>query len=253
MLSKINHLVIIVFSLFFCFSLQAKSFDWSQWEMIVSSKVISDSSALISTKLLNYQSLLNDQRIKKIYLALQNYDPSKLYGNEKKAFYINAYNFYAVSMVLNHWPIESIRDIGNVFFKVWDKDVGKINGEWVTLNYIEHEVLRPMGDPRIHFAIVCASLSCPDLRTEIYMSNNLDTQLENQTSNFLNNPSKGLLKKRNGIEISKIFKWFENDFDSQGGILNFIEKYQLLGDNIEDVDFLPYNWQLNEYTAIKTK
>ncbi|VAX00049.1 hypothetical protein MNBD_GAMMA22-1107 [hydrothermal vent metagenome] len=245
------------FSLFFiiltlyALPAQAKEFNWKLWQEILSDRVQAGQIFNISSNLVNYKSLLKDPRIQKINLALEQYDPSKLQKNYKKSFYINAYNYYAVLMVLNNYPVDSIKDIGNIFFQVWDKEVATLNNKAITLNDIEHQILRPMGDPRIHFAIVCASMSCPSLSTQVYSANNLDTQLNFQTKLFLNNNSKGLSIKNNELYVSSLFKWFKDDFIKSDGIINFIKQYKAIPNSIENLNYLDYNWQLNDLTAKK--
>ena len=130
-----------------------------------------------------------------------------------------------------------------------EKDAGAIGAKTYTLNEIEHEILKKyFEEPRIHFAIVCGSLSCPDLRKGVYLPGEIDTQLEENTAGFLKNAAKGVLIKEKQAEISQIFKWFADDFKLTGGVWKFIRKYlSNLGDEKEySIDYLPYNWKLNE-------
>lgn len=102
-----------------------------------------------------------------------------------------------------------------------------------------------MGEPRIHFAIVCASLSCPDLRKELYHAKRLNEQLNDQTRKFLNNQSKGLIIEKEFIRVSKIFDWFENDFDVTGGVLTFIKLYRTSFPELKVKANIPYDWSVN--------
>ncbi|MCZ6541330.1 MAG: DUF547 domain-containing protein, partial [Nitrospinae bacterium] len=145
-------------------------------------------------------------------------------------------------------------DAGNLLGSVWKKTVGVVGGKDDTLNEIEHEIIRKMGDPRIHAAIVCASVSCPDLRKEAYTKEHLDAQLNDQLRRFLANRGKGLqINHKNGrILLSKIFDWFEDDFEPKGGVLPFLARYapepdrSLLKNGDADVSYLDYNWDLNK-------
>ncbi len=249
-INLITSLLIITLSLS-AVPAQAKEFNWQLWQEILTTNIKAGQVFNISTTLVDYKPLLNDNRIKQIDLALKKYDPSSLQADQKKAFYINAYNYYAVLMVLNNYPVDSIKDIGNIFFQVWDKEVGSINQTAITLNDIEHVILRPMADPRIHFAIVCASMSCPSLSNQIYTSDKLDMQLDRQTKLFLNNNSKGLIIKNNELFVSSIFKWFKEDFIKKDGVINFIKHYTSIPDSIENISYLPYNWQLNDLSSLK--
>ena len=115
----------------------------------------------------DYAALKKDPRWKGVVRSLERSKPDALPSAEAKlAFWINAYNVLAIQTVLSNYPLDSIRDVGSFFSPVWKRQAGKIDGKAVTLDQIEHQILRPMGDPRIHAAIVCASRSCPSLRRE---------------------------------------------------------------------------------------
>ncbi|MGH8557393.1 MAG: DUF547 domain-containing protein [Methylococcales bacterium] len=105
---------------------------------------------------------------------------------------MNSYNILAIKMVLDHWPVESIKDAGGLLNPVWNQRAGEIGGEPVTLGQIEHKILRPMGEPRIHFAIVCASVSCPNLYNQPYTAARLNTQLDEQVRGFSGNEEEGM-------------------------------------------------------------
>jgi hypothetical protein len=160
----------------------------------------------------------------------------------------------AAKMVLDHYPVKSIKDAGSFFTAVWKKEVGVVAGKMRTLNEIEHEILRKMNEPRIHVAIVCASVSCPDLRAEAYTVDKLDSQLDDQLKLFLVNEEKGLRidKKKGRIYLSSIFKWFKEDFESKGGVRNYLASYAPEEDKASlknhklSVHYLDYDWELNE-------
>ena len=156
-------------------------------------------------------------------------------------------------MVVDHLPIKSIKDIGGFFSPVWKKPAGQVAGKERTLDEIEHEILRKLDEPRIHVAIVCASVSCPDLRLEAFKVETLNKQLNDQVIEFLKSSEKGMKidKKGGHVYLSSIFKWFEGDFESRGGVLKFISKYvspdaakDLARSDIK-VFYLDYNWDLN--------
>lgn len=194
----------------------------------------------------DYSALKKSGQLEAAYQLIKTFPVETLANREEKlAFYINAYNILALKMVLDHWPVDSIKDVGNLLSPVWKKTAGVIGGQEVSLDAIENEVLRPMGEPRIHFAIVCASVSCPDLRTEPYSADKLNAQLDDQAGLFLNNAQKGLNDDGKVIHVSKIFDWFENDFKAVGGIEAFIHQHRngLSKSAIKaDID---YDWSLN--------
>ena len=175
-------------------------------------------------------------------------------ANGRLAFWINAYNVLAIDMVVRHLPLESIRDVGSLFRPVWKRPAGTVAGRAVTLDTIEHEILRPLGEPRIHAAIVCASTSCPSLRREAYRAERLDAQLDAAMRDWLGDPEKGLRVESGRVRLSKIFDWFDEDFAAAGGVLAFVVPYlsapvrralDALGPNPRIVWF-DYDWSLND-------
>ena len=170
---------------------------------------------------------------------------------EQIAYWINAYNAYTIELILEYEPLESIKDIGSkiqipFFNSPWDIKFIEINGEKVDLNNIEHGILRKEFDePRIHFAIVCASFSCPKLRNEAFVADKLENQLSDQTAHFINDPTRNEITS-SVIKISKIFRWFKGDFTKNGTIIDFLNQYSNTHIN-EDakIDYKDYNWDLN--------
>jgi hypothetical protein len=176
--------------------------------------------------------------------------------SERLAFWINAYNVLAIDVVLRHDPVESIKDVGGWLTPVWRLPAGRAGGRAVTLHEVEHEILRPLGEPRIHAAIVCASTSCPSLRREPFSAEALDAQLEAGMRAFLADPRKGLAVDRGAgvLRLSKIFDWFEEDFASQGGVRRYVtsrapdDERAWLEPRARDVrlEWLDYDWSLND-------
>ena len=161
---------------------------------------------------------------------------------EEMAYWINAYNAYTIKLILDNYPLNSIRDIK----QPWDIMFVPFEQKLISLNAIEHDILRKKGDPRIHFAIVCASVSCPNLSNKAFTGVELDAQLDAATTAFLNDNSKNVFE--NGkAKLSKIFKWFSKDFNNSGGVIEFIKEYrdiELLKKS--DISYLDYNWDLND-------
>lgn len=170
---------------------------------------------------------------------------------QKKAFLINAYNVLTIKLILNHYPVRSIKKIGGFFTKPWSIKFFKLlDGKIESLDPIEHEWLRPkFKDYRIHAAVNCASISCPVLRFEAYRADSLDAQLEDQMKIWLEDTTRNNLSPiNNAVSISKIFDWYKVDFESWGGgVRAVLTKHsgKALG-NIEHLKFLDYNWELNE-------
>ena len=204
----------------------------------------------------DYARLRNNPEWEKLVVSLARTEPAALETErEKLAFWINAYNILAIDIVVQNYPVDSIKDIGSFFRPVWDRAAGRIAGQAYTLGQIEHEILRPMGEPRIHGAIVCASLSCPPLLREPFRAATLDTQLDAHIRSWLSDTRKGVRIDTDGetVVISKIFDWFEEDFATGGGVLAFISEHldderrrqlSALGTSPE-LEYLDYDWSLN--------
>ena len=187
---------------------------------------------------------------------VENARPSRLGREQQMAFWINAYNILTIDLILKHYPIESIKDIGSFFSPVWDIDVATIEGAPITLGGIEHEILRPMGEPRIHAAIVCASISCPTLARTPFRAEALDEDLSKAMRAFMSQRKKGVQIDRAAgrVTISKIFDWFEEDFEAAGGPVATIARYvdaedarwlETKGKNAS-IRYFDYDWSLND-------
>ncbi len=200
----------------------------------------------VSLMQVDYRAIKETGVLARAYQVISDFNPEQLTSpDEQMAFYINTYNILALKMVADHWPTDSIKDSGNFFRPVWDNKAGVINGQSVSLGYIEHKILRPMGDPRIHLAIVCASISCPDLSQEPYTAAQLNEQLNDQAKRFLDNPGKGLKLSNETIHVSKIFDWFEKDFGGKEGVRSFVWQYQESLPTFKIKADLPYDWATN--------
>jgi hypothetical protein len=140
------------------------------------------------------------------------------------------------------------KDVGTLISPVWDKPAGSINGKTVSLDDIENKILRQMGEPRIHFAIVCASVSCPDLRNTPYTASNLNAQMNEQVQQFLANADKRVRIGDRNIQISRIFDWFEMDSKPAGGVETFIRRYRADLPELPLKDGINYDWSLNGIT-----
>jgi len=194
----------------------------------------------------------NEEKLDQYLAILGSTDVQALDRDGQMAFYINAYNAWTIKLILSGYPgVESIKDLGGFFSGPWKKEFVQLNGEIVTLDHIEHDILRPTyKDPRIHFAVNCASKGCPPLLAEPYYGSRLDSQLEKVARDFINNSEKNYLDE-NKLYVSKIFKWFAEDFNDD--VIGFFLKYaddslknqlQERKDRIK-VKYLDYDWSLN--------
>jgi hypothetical protein len=248
---------ISIFFLFLTFSsTHANAFQFSDWDIILKKYVKSGLLDGVRLNTVDYEQLKIDPIFHQLENNLNSFPLSKLITNkEKLSFWINVYNIFAVKVVTDNYPLESIKDVGGLFKSVWKVKAGTVDNKKYTLDEIEHQILRKMGDPRIHTAIVCASISCPDLATEAYTPEKLNEQLDKQMKVFLSNPSKGMRidtkRKHPRIYLSPIFDWFREDFKSNGGVLKFIKPYilskykQALNNPDHSISYMHYNWSLN--------
>jgi hypothetical protein len=231
-------------------ALPAQAFEHAPWDALVHEHVVLLPGEHASQ--VDYAGMARERAALKAYLASLSMVPRAEFDawpkNERKAFLINAYNAFTVEKILTRWPdIGSIWDFGKIFGNPFKDDFFTLFGAPMTLDGIEHGMLRKPGaydDPRVHYAVNCASVGCPMLREEAYDAARLDAQLDQQARRFLSDRSRN--RFRDGrLEVSKIFDWFKEDFAP-------LEKYfaqyaQLLGypGGPVAIDFLDYDWSLN--------
>lgn len=211
--------------------------------------------------LVNYKGFQNDRKKLDAYLQkLSEHHPNdKNWSKEEQlAYWINAYNAFTVQLILDNYPIESIKDITSgpsIAFinSPWDIKFINIEGAEYDLNNIEHNFLRKRWEePRIHFGVNCASISCPVLPQFAFTADKIYEQLDEQGRRFLNDPSKNKITA-NSIQISKIFKWFSGDFEKNGTLIDFLNKFSDTQINADaEIDYLEYDWGLNEAKGAST-
>lgn len=209
----------------------------------------------------DYRSLKNSSDWERLVRQVHAAKPSRLTRDEKIAFWINAYNILTIDLILDHYPIDGIKEIGTLFSPVWDLEVANIEGHPITLGTIEHQILRKMREPRIHGAIVCASISCPPLARTPFRPTNLDKDLSAAMRRWITTREKGVAIDRmhSVVRLSKIFDWFEEDFESQGGVLAMIATFlepsdaawlRSQGKNVS-IRYFSYDWSLNDLRSVK--
>jgi hypothetical protein len=175
---------------------------------------------------------------------------------EQKAYWINLYNALTVKVVLDHYPVKSIRDIdispGLFSDGPWGKKLVTIEGEPISLNDIEHRILRPIWrDNRIHYAVNCASIGCPNLQPLAYRASSMEAMLESAARAYINSPH-GVAIRNDAITVSKIYDWFIADFgDEEKSVLAHLAKYAAPGLRkhlltIGKIDDVAYDWRLND-------
>ncbi|WP_087025315.1 DUF547 domain-containing protein [Thaumasiovibrio subtropicus] len=172
-------------------------------------------------------------------------DPRGFSREEQFAYWVNLYNALTVQLIIDNYPLASITKLGGFFqFGPWDDELVVIAGEALTLNDIEHRILRPIWqEPRIHYAVNCASLGCPDLLPHAYTAQNTETLLEEAARRFINS-DKGVLINGDRAVLSSIYDWYGVDFKpSVKAHVNHYRRDSLLGDHRIDYE---YDWDLNQ-------
>jgi hypothetical protein len=208
-----------------------------------------------ATGIVDYKGLILDSIPLNRYLDLLSNNPpdeKKWSKVQQMAYWINAYNAFTIKLVIDHYPVKSIKDIGDKiqipFVNTpWDIKFIKQGNRIVDLNFIEHGKLRKQDDPRIHMAIVCASKSCPVLLNEAYRPESLDLQLTKQVQRFLADPVRNKITA-DQLRVSMIFSWYKSDFSrNAGSVRQFINRYAGIAIKPEaKITYLKYDWSLNE-------
>jgi hypothetical protein len=226
----------------------------------------------INTTVFDYAKMKSDSEwsqslFTKVLKAISEVSPSELQGpDEEKAFWINAYNFAAMSLVIEHYPVDSIRSLRISLVKYpWSKKAIQIGINEYSLKQIEKDILlEKFDDPRIVFAVSCAAVSCPDRIAEPFTAEKIDRQLDDMIGNFFLNTRKGLLLNRSKktLTLSWILKKDRDIFAvNEGGVVGFVLPYlstvtqNWLNANSVNIDYFEHDWTLNDLTqaSIVTK
>lgn len=233
----------------------AQSFDHSLYDAILKRHV--------KGFRVDYESLKRDKDFPVYLRALSEANPERLASREEQiAFWINAYNAFTLKLVADHYPIKSITDISalgklTAFFgdSPWKREFFSVGGKKMSLDKIEHEILRgKFREWRAHFALNCASISCPPLRNEAYVGEKLNAQLDEQAKAFLNDTLRNAIDlPSKTLYLSKIFDWYEDDFvKAAGSTQKYLARYadgelkqKLLNEEF-NIEYLDYDWGLND-------
>ena len=213
-----------------------EAFNHNEWNKLLTQHV-SDAGNV------DYKSFKSSRKALTNYItSLGASMPNDIWKKEDKLVYwINAYNAMTVDLILRNYPLQSIKDIKDP----WEQRLWKLGDKWYNLEEIEHQTLRKMDEPRIHFAIVCASFSCPKLQNEAFTASNLEAQLTNATKEFLSDKNRNNISESD-LKLSKIFKWFKKDFEQNGSLIDFLNKYSDISISEKaNKSYLDYNWNLN--------
>ncbi|WP_299885297.1 DUF547 domain-containing protein [uncultured Lacinutrix sp.] len=214
-----------------------EAFNHTSWNTLLNTYVTKKGNV-------NYKGFKSNRKSLTNYISsLSKNMPTNTWSKEDKlAYWINAYNAMTIDLIVRNYPIQSIKDIKDP----WKQRLWKLGSKWYNLDEIEHQILRKMNEPRIHFGIVCASFSCPKLQNKAFTASNLESLLTNATKEFLSDSQRNNISENN-IKLSKIFKWFAKDFKTRGSIIDFINNYSDISvSNKAKKSFKDYNWDLNE-------
>jgi hypothetical protein len=191
----------------------------------------------------DYAGFKADKEFSKVLAGFNAVAPETSWTKDQEmAYWINVYNAYTVKLIVDRFPLKSINDIE----KPWEQPIVKAGGKTYTLNAVEHEILRPkFKDPRVHFAINCASFSCPVLPNKAIRASTLQADLDKLTRDFLNDIHRNRISSRKA-EISQIFEWFADDFKAAGGVRKFIADYRGVAlPESTPLSYITYDWKLN--------
>lgn len=248
--------------------MMASAFDHSIWSGLLAEHLVVKQAGSVSQ--VDYRGMSEDIGELDAYLSLLARVPEEEFSgwpeDVRLAFLINAYNAATVRLILTEYPdLDSIRDLGWLLRSPWKKKFVSLFGQQYSLDDIEHGMIRgQFSDPRIHFAVNCASIGCPMLREEAYRGPELDRQLEEQTRRFLADRSRNRLSGSGTLALSPIFKWYREDFaggwrghqslgaflyDYRGALQLTPRQADALRDDRMAIEFLDYDWRLNDIDA----
>ncbi len=235
--------ILVLFAILLLHQLQSQnSFDHSVWDQALLLNVSEDGQV-------DYNGFMRDSsQLYEYFKQLSENTPQENWTREEKlAYWINAYNAYTIKLIIDSYPLKSIKELEDP----WGKKFFKIDGVWHSLGELEHKILRKFGDPRIHFAINCASISCPVVWNRAYTADNLHNALDRQTSKFINDPTRNTITDK-VVNVSKIFNWYKKDFRVNGGdVKDFINRYATVKIlNQPKKGYKEYNWKLNEESKV---
>lgn len=233
----------------------ARKIDHEVWDQFLKTYVKTDEKGLNRVRYRDVTAADREQL--DAYIQLLSRTPISAFSRaEQLAFWINAYNALTVQVILNHYPVKSIQDIdlGSGLFSSgpWGARLFQVEGAELSLNDIEHRILRPIWkDPRIHYAVNCASIGCPNLQASAYTGDWVESMLEDGATAFINGP-RNIQVQGDKVTVSKIYSWFEDDFGGSGAtVLNHLRTYafQDIYDDLAGVTKISgytYDWALNE-------
>ncbi|MDH5365950.1 MAG: DUF547 domain-containing protein [Cyclobacteriaceae bacterium] len=251
-LIRFNWSIILLLTIAACYQIKPQNENSTPvkhtiWNMLLQQHV--DSLGFV-----NYKGFINDSIQLDTYLEIlsENAPNDRWSTNEQLTYWINLYNAYTIKLIIKHYPLKSIKDIGAsiqipLLNTPWQIEFIEIGNKYYSLDDVEHNIIREnFKEPLIHFALVCAARSCPKLRNEAYQGETLEVQLTDQFINFLSDTSKNVVSKKH-IEVSKIFWWFKDDFTKKTSLIEYLNQYAPIEIDVDaQIEYKDYNWELNE-------
>lgn len=231
------------------FGTVAQPIDHSAWDSLLARYVTQSPDGI---NRVDYAALkAEDTSALQGYLAsMQAIDITQYPRDEQFAYWVNLYNAATVDLIVANYPLDSIRDLGLPGLGPWREDVVKVNGKNLSLDDIEHGILRPIWqDVRVHYAVNCASIGCPNLAAQAYTGAKLDAMLEAAAADYVNHP-RGFARINGRLVASRIYDWYGSDWGDEAAILDHARKYAnreslaVLGDR-STIDTFDYDWSLN--------
>lgn len=234
----------------------SEKIDHSQWDQFLKKHLIVDHASGVNRVNYGQVSSIEQKRLRSYIQSLEQTPISQYNRDEQQAFWINLYNAVTVLLIIEKYPVDSIKKInispGWFSFGPWDARLTQVEEQELTLNDIEHRILRPIWrDNRVHYAVNCASIGCPNLASQAYTAENTEFLLEQGAIEYVNHP-RGVTLEQGELQISSIYKWYMDDFQgSKKGIKKHLLHYakptlrKQLQEFEGDWDF-DYDWNLNQ-------
>lgn len=263
-------LAILVLSVIATYSFASDTKDWlasneenkntinhQPWQNILDKYLSSNTPSGVNLFDYKHVSSADKVTLKKYLKALQAIKPSHFNKAVQKAYWINLYNALTVQLILENYPVKSITKLGEKFFAFgpWDDEIASVAGITLSLNDIEHKILRPIfKDARIHYAVNCASFSCPNLSNHAFTAANSEQLLNNGAHDYINH-TRAVALEKNELKLSSIYEWYLIDFgNSTNSLLKHLIDYaegdlkqKLIAFEVDSGDIEHhYDWQLNE-------
>jgi hypothetical protein len=242
---KITFSVVVVSIIVLCNAVYSFDHSYIQLDELLKTKVVDG--------MVDYKSIKADPSVLTIFLnevnSISKNEFDSWSEDQQLSMLINLYNAATIKLIIDYYPVKSIKKIGGIFKGPWKQRLVGLFGESITLNHLEHDIIRKrFTEPRIHFALVCAAKGCPVLRSQAYLPKKLDMQLAEQAKVFIaESPQKNRFEPDiNTLFLSPIFKWYKVDFEKEaGGLINYLQLYLPKISIDVKIRYTDYDWSLN--------